>query len=46
MVMVKLIDQEDKMDEFADAHEFPNVDCEYVSFRGLALGLPPGVSPL
>lgn len=42
-LVVKLINQEDLMEDFGDNNESPNIDCEYVACRGFALSLPPSV---
>ena len=31
------------LQEMGDEHDDPNVDCQYVAFRGVAVQLPPGV---
>ncbi|GAX81046.1 hypothetical protein CEUSTIGMA_g8481.t1 [Chlamydomonas eustigma] len=43
MVSVKLIDIEDRMEEWGDDHGHANVDCNFVAFHGCVLELPPMV---
>lgn len=44
LALVKLIDQEDLMHEWADHHDEPNIDINHVVFSGSVLELPSGVS--
>ena len=44
IVMVKLIDQENLMDELMDDHGYPNVDMGYVRIIGKKVLLPTGVA--
>lgn len=39
-VLVKLIDQENLMSEFADVHDEPNIDASYIKFVGHHIELP------
>jgi hypothetical protein len=41
--VLKLINQENLMDQFHDNHDAPNIDIQYVALRGWAVTLPPGV---
>ena len=43
LALVKLIDQEDLMSEWHDAHSSPNIDISFVAFKGRLVHLPPGV---
>ena len=43
-VLVKLVDQENLMAEFEDAHEAPNIDVSHVIFNGNHIMLPDGVA--
>ena len=43
VAVVKLIDQEDLMEEWMDNHDEPNIDATFIAFKGRQLFLPPGV---
>lgn len=43
LVLVKLIDQEDLMEEWNDMHDAPNIDATFVAFKGRSIVLPEGV---
>ena len=43
VAVVKLVDQEDLMEEWMDTHEEPNIDATFIAFKGRQLFLPPGV---
>ncbi|KAL6746949.1 hypothetical protein V8C86DRAFT_2926284 [Haematococcus lacustris] len=40
LVCLKLISPEDRMREMHDAHDAPNVDIQFVAFRGVSVQLP------
>jgi hypothetical protein len=42
-LMVKLIDQEDLMNELNDPHTWPNIDMQSILVKGMKLDLPPGL---
>lgn len=42
-VVIKLIDQENKMAEWSDIHDEPNIDATSIAFRGRQFLLPVGL---
>jgi hypothetical protein len=40
LALVKLINQENLMQEMNDTHPVPNIDCEFVAFEGFVARLP------
>ncbi len=40
LALVKLINQENLMQEMNDMHPVPNIDCEYVAFEGFVARMP------
>ena len=43
ILLVKLINQENLMEELMDVHPYPNVDMNYIKIIGKKVVLPPGV---
>jgi hypothetical protein len=43
LACVKLISCENRMTEMGDVNEEPNIDINYVKFRGANTRLPPGL---
>ncbi|KAG1668761.1 hypothetical protein FOA52_006014 [Chlamydomonas sp. UWO 241] len=39
---VKLISMENRMNDYGDDHDHPNVDCQFVALQGVVAELPPG----
>jgi hypothetical protein len=46
LALVKLVNQENLMEEMQDMHEVPNMDCEYVALEGVVAALPAGLELL
>jgi hypothetical protein len=40
LALVKLVSQENLMEEMMDMHDQPNIDCEYVAFEGFVAQVP------
>jgi len=43
-ILIKMIDQEDLMEELHDPHSWPNIDMAYVMIHGKRIDLPNGLS--